>query len=86
MTWVIFDATSVTLDGVQVTAQDRREVCPTTTQRYVLIATNGMGQLTREVTIEVLDGGPQVPAPARMPLTVAPQPQVPAPQQPAPGH
>lgn len=83
LTWVIFDATSVTLDGVQVTAQDRVEVCPAATQRYVLIATNGVGQLTREVTIEVLDGGPEFPTPGAPP-TVASQPQVPVTQQPSP--
>ncbi len=87
LTWVIFDATSVTLDGVQVAAQDRREVCPTASQRYVLIAANAIGQLTREVTIEVLNGGPQLPgqgAPTVAPQQPQPQPQQPAPQQPAP--
>ena len=74
LSWVIFDANSVALDGVQVAAQDRREVCPPTTQRYVLVATNAMGQLTREVTIEVLTGASQAPGQGALP-TVASQPQ-----------
>jgi len=51
--WVVFDAVQVTLNGAQVIAQDRMEVCPTATQRFTLMASNAVGQTTREVTIRV---------------------------------
>jgi hypothetical protein len=61
--WVIWDAQQVTLDGATVASQDRREVCPQQTQRYVLIATNSGGETRREVTIAVAGAaGPSSPA------------------------
>ncbi|MCX6029932.1 MAG: hypothetical protein NT169_11610 [Chloroflexi bacterium] len=51
--WVTWDADRVTLNGAAVIAQDRQEVCPTTPQRYVLIASNAAGQVTREIAIAV---------------------------------
>ncbi len=51
--WAIFNATQVTLNGTGVLAQDRKEVCPATTQRYTLSATNPAGAFTREVVVNV---------------------------------
>ena len=53
--WVTWDANQVTLNGTSVLAQDRQEVCPTTAQRYILVATNAAGQTQRELTVEVLE-------------------------------
>jgi len=78
--WVIFDAEQVTLDGAPVDAQDRLEVCPTETRRYVLVATNAIGQLTRELTITVSGDAPPASPPQGAPTT-APPPQPPQ-QQP----
>ena len=52
--WVTWDADQVTLNGANVLAQDRQEVCPATTQRYVLQAANARGQTVREVVINVI--------------------------------
>jgi hypothetical protein len=85
LNWVIFDATQVTLNGSPVNAQDRLEVCPATTERYVLVATNGVGQLTREVTVEVRNDAlplPTAQAPGQGQPISAPQPPAAAPQQP----
>lgn len=51
--WAIFNAAQVTLNGTGVLAQDRKEVCPVTTQRYTLSATNPAGTFTREVVVNV---------------------------------
>jgi hypothetical protein len=52
--WVTWDAQQISLDGAAVAGQDRREVCPQTTQRYVLTASNAAGQARRELTISVV--------------------------------
>ncbi len=53
--WVTWDADRVTLNGAAVGAQDRQEVCPATPQRYVLVASNAAGQVTREIAIAVVN-------------------------------
>ncbi|MCU0503039.1 MAG: hypothetical protein MUC51_14985, partial [Anaerolineae bacterium] len=52
--WVTWDAQQIALDGAAVSGQDRREVCPQTTQRYVLTASNSAGQARRELMISVI--------------------------------
>lgn len=73
LTWVIFDAEQVTLDGLPVAAQDRMEVCPIETQRHVLVATNGAGEFTRELIIEVRDDS-ALAVPTQAPVQDAPPP------------
>jgi hypothetical protein len=51
--WVAWDAAEVTVSGTPVTGQEWLEVCPETTERYVLVASNSTGQTTREVLVEV---------------------------------
>lgn len=53
LSWLAWDAERVTLNGAPVSGQDRTEVCPATTQRYVLAATNAAGQVQREITVQV---------------------------------
>lgn len=53
LSWLTWDAERVTLDGAEVMAQDRREVCPLATQHYVLTARNASGSTVREITIQV---------------------------------
>ena len=57
--WLTWNAERVTLDGAPVTAQDRLEVCPATTQHYVLAAFNADGQASQEVTVQVLGTAPR---------------------------
>ena len=57
--WLTWNAERVTLDGAPVTAQDRLEVCPVTTQHYVLAAFNADGQASQEVTVQVLGTAPR---------------------------
>jgi hypothetical protein len=71
--WVTWDAQQISLDGAAVAGQDRREVCPQTTQRYVLTASNSAGQARRELTISVV-GAAQPTQP--VPSTVPPAPPV----------
>ncbi len=52
--WVTWEAQQISLDGAAVAGQDRREVCPQATQRYVLTASNPAGQARRELTISVV--------------------------------
>jgi hypothetical protein len=51
--WAIFNATQVTLNGTGVVAQDRKEVCPTGTERYTLTAANGYGTFSREIIVNI---------------------------------
>jgi hypothetical protein len=51
--WWVTDATQLTLDGAQVTAQDQKQVCPPATQRFTLAAGNAAGQTVREVIVRV---------------------------------
>ena len=51
--WATWNADRVTLDGAAVLAQDRLEVCPASSRRYLLIASNAAGQAAREVAVEV---------------------------------
>ena len=64
--WVTWDAQQITLDGAAVAGQDRREVCPQTTQRYVLTASNAAGQVRRELTVSVVGAAAQ-PTQAALP-------------------
>jgi len=57
--WVAWDAQQVTLNGTAVAPQDRREVCPQTTQRYILAATNAAGQAQGELVITVVGAASQ---------------------------
>jgi hypothetical protein len=87
LTWVVFDATRVTLNGAQVMAQDRQEFCPTITTRYTLLATNATGSFTREVTVQVADAQPPVQPTSVLPGPVAPASQAPTlPTQPVPAE
>jgi len=72
--WVTWEAQQISLDGAAVAGQDRREVCPQTTQRYVLTASNPAGQARRELTISVVGAAAQPTQPA--PPTVPPAPPV----------
>jgi len=62
--WVTWEAQQISLDGAAVAGQDRREVCPQTTQRYVLTASNPAGQARRELTISVIGAAAQPTQPA----------------------
>ncbi len=62
--WVTWEAQQISLDGAAVAGQDRREVCPQTTQRYVLTASNPAGQARRELTISVIGAATQPTQPA----------------------
>jgi hypothetical protein len=62
--WVTWEAQQISLDGAAVAGQDRREVCPQTTQRYVLTASNQAGQARRELTISVIGAVAQPTQPA----------------------
>jgi hypothetical protein len=64
--WVTWDAQQISLDGVAVAGQDRREVCPQATQRYVLTASSPAGQVYKELTISVIGAAAQ-PAQAAPP-------------------
>ncbi len=78
LSWLTWDADRVTLDGAEVIAQDRREVCPQATQRYVLAAANSAGQTVQEITVQVV--GASVPtAGTSAAATATPVPIVPAP-------
>ena len=68
--WVTWEAQQISLDGAAVAGQDRREVCPQTTQRYILTASNQAGQARRELTISVVGAAAQPTQPA--PPTVPP--------------
>jgi hypothetical protein len=89
--WVVWGAEQITLDGETVAPQDRREICPTVTRRYVLVAANSAGQVTREITVEVLATVPSAPptAPAaqatatRLPAASTPTPSPTRPAAPA---
>ncbi len=72
--WVTWDAQQVTLDGVTVSGQDRREICPKATQRYVLIATNAAGQTGKELIISVAGTSAQatVTSTPTAPLSLSP--------------
>jgi hypothetical protein len=59
-----------------VLAQDRLEVCPTATQRYVLVAINSAGQITRELTIAVTETATPRPSHAAMPSVTASPPRI----------
>ena len=66
--WVTWDAQQISLDGAAVAGQDRREVCPQTTQRYVLTASNPAGQARRELMISVVGSAqPTQAAPPTVP-------------------
>jgi hypothetical protein len=70
--WVTWDAQQISLDGTAVAGQDRREVCPQTTQRYVLTASNSAGQARRELTISVIGAAqPTQLAPPTVPPATA---------------
>jgi hypothetical protein len=51
--WWVTGATESTLNGTLVGAQDQRQVCPTSTQHFVLAATNAAGQTVRELTVTI---------------------------------
>ena len=51
--WWVTGATELTLDGALVSAQDQRQVCPPATQRFILAATNSVGQTVRELTVTI---------------------------------
>ena len=72
--WAIFNATQVTLNGTGVLAQDRKEVCPATTQRYTLSATNPAGTFTREVVVNVTASAATPTVTAMAASTRPPQP------------
>ncbi len=92
LSWLTWDAERVTLDSAEVIAQDRREVCPQVTQRYVLAATNAAGQTVQEITVQVIGAGvpaagTSAAATATSTHTVTPQPSTqgaPSPEQQAP--
>lgn len=81
--WLAWNADQVTLNGQSVLAQDRKEVCPDTTQRYVLQATNRAGQTRRDLTVSV--AGPSASSTPSSPAPAAPTllPQLPTPTLPA---
>jgi len=56
--WWVSDATQLTLDGTPVNAQEQRQICPPTTQRFVLAAANAAGQTVREITVKVSGSSP----------------------------
>ena len=70
--WVSWDAERVTLDGASVMAQDRQEVCPSSTHTYALTAANTAGETVRELTIQVAPA--QLPADPPSPPAVQPVP------------
>jgi hypothetical protein len=74
LTWTTWNADQVTLNGASVSKQDRKEVCPASTQRYVLEAANAKGQTMRELVVSV-EGTTPAPTP-----TAAMQ-DLPSPQQ-----
>ncbi len=53
LSWVTWNADTVTLNASKVMAQDRQEVCPTSSQTYTLVAVNGAGQVSREIAVVV---------------------------------
>jgi hypothetical protein len=72
--WVTWNAQQVTFDSSVVAGQDRREVCPQRTQRFVLTATNASGQTQQELMIHVANsvpGLPPQPAQSRTPPATA---------------
>jgi len=83
--WATWNADRVTLDGAAVLAQDRLEVCPASSRRYVLAASNAAGQTAREVAVEVVAAAAAVvtntPHPPR---EVAPPPAATATATPGP--
>ena len=56
--WWVSDATQLTLDGTPVNAQEQRQICPPTTQRFILAAVNAAGQTVREITVRVSGTSP----------------------------
>jgi len=79
--WAIFNATQVTLNGTGVLAQDRKEVCPATTQRYTLSATNPAGTFTREVAVNVTASAATPTVTAAMAASTRPPQPVQSPTQ-----
>ena len=69
--WTTSDADQVTLDGALVAAQGQRNVCPSATQRYVLVAANAAGQIASDVVVTVPDAG-DAPAPPVLLTAAAP--------------
>ncbi len=67
--WVTWNAQQVTLDSSVVAGQDRREVCPQRTQRFVLTATNASGQAQQELMIHVANSVPGLPTQPAQPRT-----------------
>ncbi len=56
LSWRVFDAASVTLDGAAVALEGSQSVSPTATTTYTLAAASDGGEtLSAEVTVEVLD-------------------------------
>ena len=56
LSWQVFDAASVTLDGEAVALEGSQSVSPTTTTTYTLTATSADAEvLSQTVTVEVLD-------------------------------
>jgi len=84
LTWVVYDAARITLNGSPVIAQDRMEVCPTTTQTYTLLASNNAGQLTRELTIAVQGSAPATVAPELPEVPIQETPVLQQPVNPVP--
>jgi hypothetical protein len=79
--WLVWDADRVTLDGAPVNGQDRLEVCPTTTHRYVLVAINAAGEAQREITVQVAGSQPaqELPPTPAAEIPISASPSVPEP-------
>ena len=69
--WTTSEADQVTLDGALVAAQGQRNVCPSATQRYVLVAANAAGQIASDVVVTVPDAD-DAPAPPVLLTAAAP--------------
>jgi hypothetical protein len=63
LSWTVTNATTVTLGPptATVSATGQQQVSPTATTKYTLTATNGAGQVTKDVTVTVSSGGNNVP-------------------------
>ncbi len=57
LSWSTIDATAVKLEGQAASAADSKKVKPTQTTTYELVAEGPGGPVTRQVTVEVTEGG-----------------------------
>jgi hypothetical protein len=88
LSWQTFEATAVTLDGAPVELSGSRQVCPTATQTWTLLASNAAGNTARQVSIQVrrASSGPATatftPLATTPPAAVTPRLAAPTPVRP----